>query len=244
MLVGTADAEARAAGAPTMPALDTKAVTLTDVDVLQIVCEIKSAVACDLLPPALHPTVPGVISWLVYRCPESPWGPFSLAQSRIECRSGTRPRGLLLSGVIDNAAAAGALTERWGFTLQTGEIDLRIGYDGIDAVVFQDDRAILELGLRDPVLLPPDVMQFVSSLHPAHTPRGYRLVQIDPVHALGRAERGDPSVDRFDAAAWGDERIEPHYVISGAIGRGDMTLPKLRFLCRPGEIAFTGTETI
>ena len=43
-----------------------------------------------MLPPALHPTLPPIVSWLVYRAISSPWGPFTLAQTRIGCRSGAR----------------------------------------------------------------------------------------------------------------------------------------------------------
>jgi hypothetical protein len=107
-----------------------------------------------------------------------------------------------------------------------------------------EGTCILDLMLRDPMLLPADAMQFVSSLHPAHTPNGFRLVQVDPVHQLDRAERGEPIVNEFDAAAWGVPGLEPHYPISAACGSGTLTLSKLRFLCRPGELAFTGTETV
>ena len=55
-----------------MADLDTEAMTLEGVELLQVLCEIKSAAACALLPPALHPTVPALVSWLVYQCPESP----------------------------------------------------------------------------------------------------------------------------------------------------------------------------
>ena len=103
---------------------------------------------------------------------------------------------------------------------------------------------ILALGLREPMRLPPEVLQFVSSMHPAHTPQGYRLVQVDPRHTVHRAERGVPVIELFDAEAWGEARIEPVYPISASICLADVALPRLRFLCRPGEMAFTGTESI
>jgi hypothetical protein len=244
MLIGTGDPEAHAEGAPRMSKLDTDSLTLDDVEVVQVLFEISSACRDDLLPPALHPTLPGVVTWLVYDCPDSPWGPFRLAQTRIECRSGTRPRGLLLPGMIDNTVAAAALTERWGYRLLEGEIELRRGYDGADVRVRRAGEYVLALALREPVLLPPDVVQFVASLHPAHTPAGYRLVQVDPVHTISRAERCEPHVEIFDAGAWGDERVQPRSAIAAAVCRASITLPKLRFVCRPGELAFTCTESI
>jgi hypothetical protein len=244
MLSGIANPEAREAGAPRLIDLGTEEVNLPGASVLQVLCELANDSA-ELLPPALHPTLPGIVTWGVYDFPESPWGAFRLAQTRIECRSGTRPRGFLVSGVIDNDAAREALQSRWGYLLAAGQIDFRRGYDGADVGVrSRDGQPMLALGLRAPVRLPEDVVQFVASIHPVHTPRGYRLLQVDPRHSLQRAERGDPGVECFDAEAWGEARIEPVYPISASICLADVRLPRLRFLCRPGEIAFTGTEPI
>ncbi len=244
MLSGLADPGAREAGAPSLPNLGTEAVTLEGASVLQVLCEVANDNA-ELLPPALHPTLPGIVTWLVYAVPDSPWGAFRLAQTRIECRSGTRPRGFLISGVIDNDTARQALETRWGYLLTSGQIDFRRGYDGVDVGVrSRAGESILALGLREPMRLPPEVVQFVSSIHPAHTPRGYRLVQVDPRHSVQRAERGDPVIELFDAEAWGEARIQPVYPISASLCLVDVALPRLRFLCRPGEIAFTGTESI
>jgi hypothetical protein len=244
VLIGVADPEARRPSAPRLASFATDTVTLPGVSALQILCEVSGGTA-EMMPPALHPTLPGVVAWLVYDCPDSPWGAFRLAQTRIECRSGTRPRGLLVKGVIDNDEARAALTERWGYTLERGEIDFRRGYDGVDVFVRSaEDEPLLAIGLTDPVLLPAGVVQFVSSVHPADTPSGYRLVQVDPRHEVHRAERGEPVIEFFDAGAWGEERIVPVHPISASISLADVTLPRLRFVCRPGEMAFTGTETV
>ena len=245
MLVGLAAPDDRAQGAPTIPDLGTDEVTLENVEVFQLLCEIDAGTAEEMLPPALHPTLPGVVTWLVYACPDSPRGAFKLAQTRIECRSGTRPRGFLISGFCSNVGAAAALAEGWGYSVGVAEIDFRRDYAGVSvAVSSEDGDPHLAIGLRDPVVLPPDVVQFVSSVHAAHTPRGYRLVQVDPRHSVHRAERGDPIVEHFDGEAWGDERIVPRYPISAAVCIADVTLPRLRFLCRPGELAFQGTERV
>lgn len=244
MLSGVADPVAREAAAPTLPDLDTDSVSLENASVLQVLCEVVNDNA-ELLPPALHPTVPGIVNWGVYDFPDSPWGAFRMAQTRIECRSGTRPRGFLVSGVIDNGAAREALETRWGYQLTAGEIDFRRGYDGVEVVVRSPDGdPMLSLGLRAPVRLPPGVVQFVTSIHPARTPRGYRLLQVDLRHNMERAERGEPSIELFDAAAWGDARIAPAYPVSACICLGTVVLPRLRFLCKPDQIAFTGTEVI
>ena len=91
MLRGTGRVEDFEKVAPKMESLDTEALTFANAEVMQVLCEIYSDEACDLLPPALHPTLPPVVCWTVYRFPETEWGEVRLAQTRIECRSGLRP---------------------------------------------------------------------------------------------------------------------------------------------------------
>ncbi len=244
MLQGTGSVAEFEKGAPTMESLDTEALTFANAEVMQVLCEIYSDDVCDLLPPALHPTLPPVVCWSVYRFPETEWGEVRLAQTRIECRSGLRPRALLVSAVTDNPAAGRALQTRFGFRVRNGVVGIRRSYDEIRAEVEIDGELVLDVGLRDPGRLEPSVVQFVSSVHPATTPRGFRLVQVDLTHTLERAERGDPSVEEFEAEAWGDDRIQPAYPISAIFGMGEVTLPKLRYVCRPEVMAFEGTEKL
>jgi hypothetical protein len=81
-------------------------------------------------------------------------------------------------------------------------------------------------------------------MHLAHTPRGLRLVQVDPAVAVARAERGRPELGAFDAVAWGDARLLPTEPVSASIALADVTLPALRYLCRPDVWAFDGTERV
>ena len=244
MLQGTGHVADFEKEAPRMESLDTEALGFANAEVMQVLCEIYSEDVCDLLPPALHPTLPPVVCWSIYRFPETEWGEVRLAQTRIECRSGLRPRGLLVSAVTDNPAAGRALAARFGFRIRDGVVGLRRSYDEIRAEVEIDGELVLDVGLRDPDRLDAGTIQFVSSIHPATTPRGFRLVQVDTRHDIERAERGDPIVEEFEADAWGDERIEPAYPISAIFGVGEVTLPKLRYVCRPDVMAFEGTEAL
>jgi hypothetical protein len=244
MLVGTADPEKLALRAPKLESLATEPLELRDVDVVQVVSEIASRGMEALLPPALHPTLPPIVSWLVLRCISSPWGAFTLAQTRIGCRSGARPRGFLVSGVIDNPQAARALESRWGFALFEGEVGLHRNYHEIRIEASLNGSSILELGLREFDPLAPGDVQYVANMHVAVTPKGLRLVQVDPDYVIHRAERGVPLIERFVPAAWGAETIEPVYPVSAAFAVADVTLPRLRYLCRPDVLAFEGTESV
>ena len=233
-----------ARGAATLAGFATAPEKLPGVESLQVAWEIAREGADALVPPGLHPTRPPVITWLVQRAPESPWGPFALAQCRIECRSGLRPRGFLRAGVIDNETAGAALAARWGYALALGTPRIARSYDEIRARVEVGDTAILELALRDPMPLRSADAYYVASVHLAQTPRGLRLVQVDPEVDVERAERGRPIADRFDAEAWRCAGARLSAPISGSFTISDVTLPALRYVSRPDVPSFLGTERV
>jgi Acetoacetate decarboxylase (ADC) len=244
VLVGTGDPDALARDAATLAGFATAPEKLLGVETLQITWEIAREGADALLPPGLHPTRPPVVTWLVQRARESSWGPFALAQCRIECRSGLRPRGFLRGGVIDNEAAGAALAARWGYALVLGEPRIARSYDEIRARVELGGKPILEVALRDPMPLRNADAYYVASVHLANTPRGLRLVQVDPEFDVERAERGRPIVNGFEAEAWRCAGARPSSPISGSFAISDVTLPALRYVSRPDVPAFLGTERV
>jgi hypothetical protein len=244
MLVGTADPQQLAQGAATLADFATQPLRLEGVDTLQVLCEMERAGAESLLPPGLHPTLPPVVTWLVQRVAVSPWGAFGLAQCRIECRSGLRPRGFLCAGIIDNATAAKELASRWGYNLKQGDVVLERGYDRSRAHVSVSGDVILELSLQDPQPLRAQDAYYVANMHLAHTPNGLRLVQVDPDFEIERAERGRPSVHRFDAAAWDSVGVRPSHPVAALLTVGAVTLPALRYVCKPDVLAFVGSERV
>jgi hypothetical protein len=244
MLIGTANVDDLAARAPVVEAFDGEPVTCEQSEVLQVTYEIATPHREAMLPPGLHPTDPPIVTWLVYRCPASPWGRFAMAQTRIECRSGLRLRGFLVSAVVDNAAAAEVLARRWGFATRQGEIELHRYYDRVHAAVATSGRTVLDLMVSDPIPLSPGDVQYVANMNLAHTPRGVRLVQVEPRYQIQRVERGRPRVVEFDGAAWGDVRVQPVHPVSASLAVADITIPPVRFVCRPDALAFDSTEQV
>jgi hypothetical protein len=244
MLFGTADCDALAAGAPRIEHFDADATVLPNVSVLQAAFELPRAAREGFLPPGLHPTDPPLASFLVFECPGGPLGAFRLAQLRISCRSGLRPRGFLVDAVIDDPDAGHALAARWAYRHRPGRITLARRYDAVTATVTCDGPVVLEVALDDPEPLGANDVQYTASMHLAHTPRGLRLVQVDPTFVVARAERGRPRLAAFDAAAWGDARLAPGHPVAASIAIADVTLPRLRYLCRPDVWAFDGTERV
>ena len=244
MLSGTKAIDSLAASAPEMAGFDAEPAELRDVLVLKVLHEIAADGITDVLPPGLHPTIPPLVTWMVWRVGESPLGAFSIAQTRIECRSGARPRAFLISAAVDSEPVARTLSSQWGFRTRVGTISLDRSYDRVTSVVELDGRSALEIEAVDPIPLRPGDLQWMSNMHLANTPRGLRLVQVDPKYDVTRAERGRPIVRTFDAPAWGEPRIEPSSPVAAAIATATITLPKIRFLCAPDQPAFFGTEVV
>ena len=244
MLVGTADLDQLGTRAAHLPAFASAPLALGGVEVFQACFEMRAASREPLLPPGLHPTNPATCIALAWRCAESPWGPFSLVQLRIGCRSGVRTRGFVWGAACDAPDAARDLAAQWGFPARPAHIALSRRYDGSALRVEIDGRVALAVDGRDPAPLAPDDVQFTGTLTLAHTPRGLRLVQIEPRTALERAERLRPRLTAFDADAWGSAALTPYHPVSASIGVGRIEIPPVRFVCRPDVLAFQGTESV
>jgi hypothetical protein len=247
MLTGTADVEAlaRRSGAPTIVRWASDDVVLGEVASLQLIVELRRHQREDLLPPGLHPTDPPSMHIQFWRVSDSPWGPFTWAHTRLSCRSGVRARALTTASVIDSAEAAGALAERFGFPITVGEVDLAVHYDSASAEVRVHGHTTLAVIAVDPTPMALDAVQATSTMNLAHTPDGLRLVQVEARHRSTSVERLHGEVHHFDAESWGDDRLDPYDVVSAVVVRDEsVTLPHVRFVCRPDVSAFEGTERI
>jgi len=249
VLTGTAPIEPIAARAAPVTDFGRDTFTLPDALVVLAHFELPYAVREELLPPSLHPNTPPILTVLAWSCPESPWGPFSLAQLRVGCRSGVRTRGYLIGAAIDNEAAAGALAAGWGLVTRPADVHVRPGYDATSVdVVFRDapasDGGALRLRLLDPEPLGTDDVQFSGTLTPAAMARGLRLVQFEPDYEVRRSERVRARLEHFDAAAWGDARATPRDPVGASVTTATIALRPVRFVCRADVSGFEGTEPV
>ena len=238
---GTFDASTRAQDVPKIASFDVADLALGAVSVLHVGYETAGSGSAETLPPALNPSVPPHLTWLFYSAESGPFGPFTLAQTRIGARAGLKPRGFLVSAVTDNARLAEALSAGWGYTVRVGAADVRRYYDRIVATAGLGGRTILELSLVDPELLSGAAVPYTANLQLAHTPLGLRLVQVDAEYVIHKAEVGQPELLCFDAGAWGDDRLQPTAPIVGSATDAELTLPGLRFVCDPDRPATEGT---
>lgn len=247
MLTGTADPEALAAATATATIggwVHDDGV-LEQVTSLQLVAELRRADREGLVPPGLHPTDPPSLHIQWWQVGSSPWGGFTWCHTRLSCRSGARARALTTAAVVDSDAAGRALAERYGFPCRPGRVQLSASYDACTARVAVDGAVAMEVAALDPTPMALDAVQATSTLNLARTPFGLRLVQVEARRHTTRVERVRAVIDSFDPAAWGRDRLDPYVVVSAVVVRDDsITLPGVRFVCRPDVDAFQGTERV
>ena len=239
MITGTADLDRLAATAATVERWASDDVTLDGVECFQMIAEMRAGAREAVVPSGLHPTIPPALSIQVWNVGSSPWGSFSFAHTRVSCRSGVRARGFTTAAVATTEAAADGLASAFGFPARVGTVDLRRHYDGVDV-----NADGLRLTALDPTPLGSDDVQYTGTMNLAHTPNGLRLVQVEGRHTGDRVERAQGRIIAFDGATWGDELLMPYHVVSTSIAVESITMPAVRFVCRPDELAFTGTEKV
>lgn len=246
-LVGTRPVADFAAG-PLVTAPATERWELPGAGILQLMYEIDSACMTSLLPPALHPTIPPTLVFTVTNVPESPVGPFVLAEVKVGSRSGARPRGLLVRGYCNSAAAIDALASRWGYPLARAECTFAKRYDRIEGAVHISGRPILELTLLNPDPISGNDVQYLANLNAARTIRDGgevpRLVQVDPDYAFRSADRGKPQLGAFDPGAWGLAGASPSFPVSASYCVAGISLPEIRYLVDPAKDPLTAVERL
>ena len=230
-----------------MPNADAEAWTLPGAEILQLAFEIGEATRA-LLPRAMHPAIPPYATWLVTRYPDSPVGPFALAQVRLMGRAGAHPRGFVLGAVASTEDAARALRDGWGFPASVGTVTIRRYHDRVTASVTRDGALILDAALvgREPIS--PGDVQYIHSVTLAGLDEGAgaapALVQVDPHYTLHKAERGRPELARFDARAWNADGLDARHPIAASFTTCDTDLPRIRFVMDPEIPVVKGTRRI
>ena len=142
------------------------------------------------------------------------------------------------------AEAVAALSSQWGLPARLGTVSLRRHYDATELEVGVDGVPACELRASGPEPLAPGDVQYSVTMTLAVTTRGARLVQVEPEYELEMVERVRPRLASFDGAAWGEPALSPVHPVTATVGIGAVTIPRLRFVCRPDVLAFEGTEVV
>ena len=238
------DVEARL---PVMPHLDTEAWALPGAEILQLAWEVPLATD-SLLPKAMHPAIPRYATIWVTRYPESPVGPFLLAQLRLMGRAGAHPRGYVLGAVASTPEAVTALRDRWGLPVALGAVRVRRHHDRVMATVTRDGVTALDVALVNPEVISGGDVQYIHGITFARVTEAGgpvpRLVQVDSHYTFHKAERGRPEVSRFEAPAWNAGPLALLFPISATFATCDTDLPQIRFVMDPETPVVRGTTRI
>ncbi len=216
--------------------------------ILQVMFELEQGGMTNLLPPALHPTIPPTLVVTVMRAPESPVGPFTLAEAKVGCRSGARPRALSVQAYCDNRAACDALASRWGYPVAPAAVTLKRRYDRCFASVELDGQVVLDAHLVDPEAISGADIQYLAVLNTARVERDGgvvpRLVQVDPEYRFHSADRGRPELKAFVGEAFGLPGAEPYWPVSASWAVADVSMPELRYLVDPAKQPLAAVERL
>ncbi len=232
---------------PAVRDLDTEAWLLPGAEILQLAFEVPRQTGA-LLPRAMHPAIPPYGTIWVIRYPESPVGPFTLAQLRLMGRAGAHPRGLVLGAVASTPEAATALRERWGLPVAPGHVTLTRRHDRITATVTRDGETVLDCGLIDPEPIAGSDVQYIHSVTLARAPldgkTGPLLIQVDSRYTIRKADRGRPHVGALVPAAWNAGSLRLTNPIAATVTSSDTDLPRIRFVMDVEVPVVRGTRRI
>jgi Acetoacetate decarboxylase (ADC) len=244
MLRGTADIDVVAANAPYVATPAAEPLFIPRAELLQVAWEVAATDRDAMFPPALHPVNPPVVTFSFLRARECTHGPFTLAETRLLCRSGIRTRGYHFGAFVDNAEVATTLSTGWGYRVAVADVTMSRRYDGATGQVAVDGALALLAGHASPRALSPSDLQYTSTMHPARLDRGLRLLQVERDYQFVLAERGDPFVAAFDAVTWGEPRLRLSHPVSASSAVADVAFKPIRFVCRADVWAFDGTEPL
>lgn len=244
---GTLDTTAALIDAPHVLSTDGPSWELPDATLVQVNWEIDDGPALELTPPACHPSIPPFASFFAGRYPDSPVGPFNLAQVRIVVRAGIRPRAFCLGAVCDNPAAVEALREYWGYPVVHGEVDVSVRHDRTRVGAALGGSDVLEIVLPTPEVIGGSDLMTFDNLHLVRLgepPEG-AILQIDPEYAIHKATRAVPRLSLPDPEALGMRgRLRLGASIVGFSIQADTDLVPVRFLMDPVKPAVQGTRRI
>ena len=151
---GTGDIKTWLATAPAIATLKPEAWVLKNVRTLEARFEIDDMPADVLVPPSLRPCMPAYCSIAVSHIPDSPAGPFGLAEVRIAARVGPRPTFFLVNSFCNNEAARKELASRWGYRVAPGKVALKELHYVATGSVTVNGKTVLEVKLTNREPLP------------------------------------------------------------------------------------------
>jgi len=216
----------------------------SDTRVLNFSYELDDSHHLDLLPPALHPSIPLWGNLMFREHATSPVGPFVLAELRAIGRAGIHPGGYTFGAFATTDAAVAFLRDHYGWPVRRGDVRIDRRHDAIVGSVRVDGRTVAEAALeRAEPIAPSDVLYHVS-FHLARVGEDVRLVQVEPRYTPASAERGTPRVRAFEPDAFGEPRVKLVNPLPATAMSGQVELRRVRWLIDPLRPAVIGSTRV
>jgi hypothetical protein len=234
---GTGDVKSWFASAPIIQTLKPEAWTLKGVHTMEARCEIDDDPADALVPPSLRPAMPAYCSIVFSRVPESPVGPFGLAEVRVAARVGPRPTLFLLKSFCDNEAARKELASRWGYRVAAGEVALKEDHYRAVGTVTVGDKTVLELLLSHREPLPGTRFNQLATVNLAKLDGKPILAGLTIESNFSTNDRGKQKIT-LDGEACGTGRaLKPLNPTAATVGVTDWVMGAIEFTVDPERAA-------
>ncbi|MGR8947809.1 MAG: hypothetical protein ACU84Q_07170 [Gammaproteobacteria bacterium] len=196
-----------------------------NVDVFYSLFEIPMQDALTLIPSALHPSIPAVLGVTFWRAKDSDIGPFILAFAAISCRTGIKPRHLVLQAYADSAQAQDFFSNQYAFSCDIADIYFQESYDRFYGKVTCGDQIVLESETTQasPLVGGGVAVKYSPPLNATSIDDRDVLVQFEAAYDFKRAARGTPRLNRFVGP------VQPTTPISGTHAICDIDFMPARF---------------
>ena len=160
-----------------------------------------------------------------------PLGAFDFAYVGIACRTGIKPRHLVMSSFCSSPSAAEFMRKRYGFACQLANVSCRETYDRVRGVVTVDERSVLDVSITDcvPLLGAGATIKYSPALNAVKLGDAGTLVQFEAAYEFKRVLRGKPRAVTFESTALGDVTLTPTHAIAGSHAVMDLHLMPMRF---------------
>lgn len=231
-LTGTGTIEPFEAFAPVVDLVIGEDVVLEDAEISFCLTELPVDDVLTVLPPALHPSIPGMAGFMHYSVPDGPWGKFDMVLVGLLSRSGIKSRLMVTAAFTDSDEALEALSKTWGFALRKAAIRLAVNYDRVRSTVTVDDVLLLDFEVEHPISLTGagGSVRYPQPFNIARRAGAIEFVQVDASYAFERVARGRPRIAHCHPSLIGGLKADHGFPVSGTLAKTKMTLHPLRFV--------------
>lgn len=215
-------------------------ITIENAEIFYTLYELKMSIAEAILPASLHPSIPALFSVTFVSGEHETTGSFNLAYIGIACRTGIKPRHLIIKSFCDNKVALKLFATRYGFNPSLAEVSCRETYDRVNGTIRHEDRTVADISIGNciPLVGSGGVVKYSPALNACELNNQTKLIQFEANYEFKTVIRGEPSDQVFDSNELGHEGLSTHYPVAGTHAVADINLLPARFqvdLVNPAE---------